>query len=90
MLSENIRRLRLAKGINQVELAVNLGVTKQTVSNWENNNIQPSIEMLVAIAKYFSVSCDSLLGLDNRKYIEITGLTDKQISNIQALIDDLN
>ncbi|MDY5886413.1 MAG: helix-turn-helix transcriptional regulator, partial [Treponema sp.] len=41
MLSEQIKNLRTAKGINQVELAKCLGVTKQSVSNWENENIMP-------------------------------------------------
>ena len=47
MLNERIRELRNAAGISQVELAEKLGVSKQSVSNWENDNIQPSIEMLV-------------------------------------------
>lgn len=35
MLSENIRRLRKAKGLSQEELAVKLNVVRQTVSKWE-------------------------------------------------------
>lgn len=89
MLNEMIRDLRLRNSISQVELAKRLGVTKQTVSNWENNNIQPSVEMLVLIAKYFSVSTDSLLGLDDRKYLEVTGLTERQLSHIQCIINDI-
>ena len=50
MLHEQIRRLRMARGITQVELAHRLGVSKQSVSNWESNNIQPSIELLEKIA----------------------------------------
>ena len=46
MLHEQIRRLRTARGITHVELAHRLGVSKQSVSNWESNNIQPSIELL--------------------------------------------
>ena len=42
MLNERIRQLREARGMTQVELARQLSVTKQSVSNWENNNIQPS------------------------------------------------
>ena len=36
MLSENIKRLRKAKGLSQEELAVKLNVVRQTVSKWEN------------------------------------------------------
>ena len=71
MLNETIRNLRTARGISQVDLASELGITKQCVSNWENDNILPSIEMLVKISKYFKVSTDYLLGLDNKKTIDV-------------------
>ena len=61
MLNERIRELRTAIGFSQVELAEKLGVSKQSVSNWENDNIQPSIEMLIKIAHTFNVSTDYLL-----------------------------
>lgn len=89
MLSERIRELRIAKSMSQVELAKKLGVTKQSVSNWENDNIQPSIEMLVKISKTLNVSADNLLSLDNRKYIEVSGLSDEVIAHIQQIINDL-
>lgn len=89
MLHENIRKLRIARGLNQVELGRALGVAKQTVSNWENSNIQPSVDMLVKIARYFSVSTDYLLGLDDRRYIEISGLTEKQLVHLQQLAEDI-
>lgn len=88
-LNENIRELRVARNLSQVDLAKALGVTKQSVSNWENNNIQPSIDMLVHLARFFSVSTDCLLGLNQRKYLEITGLTDRQLAHIVAIIKDL-
>ena len=88
-LNENIRHLRLARNLSQVDLANALGVTKQSVSNWENNNIQPSIDMLVRLAEFFSVSTDYILGLNHRKYIEISELTDSQIAHISAIINDI-
>lgn len=88
-LNENIRKLRQARSLSQVDLAKALGVTKQSISNWENDNIQPSIDMLVRIAAFFSVSTDYLLGLDQRRYIEITGLSEEQIAHVAAIIDDI-
>ena len=67
MLNERIRQLREARGMTQVELARQLSVTKQSVSNWENNNIQPSVEMAVAIADFFGVTLDDLLGRAERR-----------------------
>ncbi len=88
-LNDNIRKLRTAKGISQVEFSKHLGVTKQCVSNWENDNILPSIEMLIKIAEYFSVSTDFLLGLSPIKTLSVDGLSDHEIAHIRALVQDL-
>ena len=89
MLNERIKQLRIDRNITQVALAKDLSVSKQSVSNWENNNIQPSIDMLIKIAESFSVSTDYLLGLDNKKYVEIAGLSDIKIAHIQQIINDM-
>ena len=89
MLNEKIKQLRMARNISQVELARKLGVSKQSVSNWENDNIQPSIDMLVKISKCLSVSTDYLLGLNPEKTIDATGLTDIQITHIRQIVEDI-
>lgn len=89
MLNERIRKLRQERNWSQVDLAKKLNVTKQSVSNWENDNIQPSIDMLVKLARVFSVSTDYILGLEERRYLEVTGLTDEEMSHIQLVIRDL-
>ena len=89
MLNERIKQLRIGRGLSQVDLAEKLGVSKQSVSNWENDNIQPSIEMLVKISHIFSVSTDYLLGEDSREFIEITGLKKEYRPHIQQIIDDM-
>jgi bacteriophage CI repressor helix-turn-helix domain len=89
MLNERIRALRITKGINQIQLANKLGVTKQSISNWENDNILPSVDMLVKLAAFFSVSTDYLLGLDNRRTLSVENLSDTQIAHLQLLIEDL-
>lgn len=89
-LNENIKRLRQARGMNQVELASALGVTKQCVSNWENDNIIPSIEMLIKLADIFRVSTDYLLGREERTLLDVSRLTENQIGHISLIIDDLS
>ena len=89
-LNENIKKLRLSRGLSQVEFAKILCVTKQCVSNWENDNVMPSIEMLCKIADFFCVSTDYLLGRDERLTIEVSNLTERQIAHIVSLIDDLS
>lgn len=89
MLNQRIREIRQARGMSQVELAGLLGVTKQSVSNWENDNIQPSVEMLVSLSKTLSVSADYLLGLDDRQTLDISGLSPQVAGHLQLLINDL-
>lgn len=89
MIGETIRELRDSFNISQVELAKNLGVTKQCVSNWENDNILPSIDMLIKISKFFNVTTDYLLGLKDTKTINVDGLTLSEIAHIKLLVDDL-
>lgn len=84
-----IRKLRKEFNISQVELASKLGVTKQCVSNWENDNILPSIEMLIKLAKYFNVSTDYLLGINSEKNLNVSELDDIEISHIKLIIEDL-
>ena len=89
MFGDIVKKLRLSHNLNQVQLADELNVSKQTISNWENNNILPSIDMLVKLSDFFSVPTDYLLELDNRKFIEVTGLTDTQRAHIQQIIKDI-
>ena len=89
-LNENIKKLRTARGLNQVEFAKILGVSKQCVSNWENDNVMPSIDMLVKIADYFNVTTDFVLGRNDKTYINVSGLTDEQISHISLIVSDIS
>lgn len=89
MLGDNIKNLRINKGLSQVDLANKLSVTKQSVSNWENENIMPSVEMLIKIAEIFGVTTDFLLGLSEKHTLNTDGLTELQIAHIQTLINDI-
>ena len=60
-VSTTIKRLRLEKNINQEQLAEQLHVTRQAVSNWETGKTQPDIETLTSIAEYFCVSLEYLI-----------------------------
>lgn len=88
MLSKRIYEVRMSFGWTQVQLAQKLGVTKQTVSNWENDNIQPSIDMLVKLSYIFNVSTDYLLGLTPTNSINVDGLPREFVSHIVQIIDD--
>lgn len=62
-ISENIRRMRLDKGMTQEALAAHVGVTGQAVSKWERDECYPDITLLPRLANCFDVTVDELLGM---------------------------
>ncbi|MCI8909138.1 MAG: helix-turn-helix transcriptional regulator [Oscillibacter sp.] len=62
MLNENIRAARRAKGLSQEELAVKLGVVRQTVSKWEQGLSVPDSDLLISLSEAFETPVSTLLG----------------------------
>nr|MCR4598651.1 helix-turn-helix domain-containing protein [Acetatifactor sp.] len=58
-----IADLRRTKQLTQAQLADIVGVSFQTISKWENGSAMPDITYLPALAEFFEVSVDQLLGL---------------------------
>lgn len=57
-----VRELRKKKGIQQKELAIAIGVSQPTISDWESNKTDPSGERLKKLAEYFAVDELFILG----------------------------
>lgn len=89
MLGERIRAVRISRKLTQVEFAKILNVSKQSVSNWENDEVVPALQMIKQIAEKFSVSADYLLELNNRYILDIEGLSIEVIAHLQQIINDL-
>jgi len=65
-ISTQIQHIRMEKNITQEEFGKLFHVTRQTVSNWENEKSYPDLQTLVAISDTFDVSLDVLLKDDNK------------------------
>ena len=92
MIGEKIRSLRESRGISQVELSHRVNVTKQAVSNWENDNIMPSLDAIIQLAEYFNVTTDYLLDVnhhtDEHFVIPTEGLTLEQFSIVCLIVKE--
>mgnify|MGYP000763931129 CR=1 FL=1 len=66
-IAAKLSELRTAKGITQDEVASSLSVSNKTISKWENGTSSPDLSMLVSLAKYYNVSTDTLLGLEDKR-----------------------
>lgn len=89
MFGERLKALRLAKGISQEELGKRLGVTKQTVSNWELENVTPSLDMFLSIVCFFSTTPNRMLGYETYVGLDVSGLSEQEIAHLTMIIDDL-
>ena len=87
-LGTQIKKYRQELQISQEELADRVYVSRQTISNWENDNVLPSVEMLIKMADFFGVSTDFLLGRTPTSVISVDGLTEEQQSHVRLLVGD--
>lgn len=89
MFSERIKELRTMRKMSQEELGIRLGVSKQAVSNWENGNVTPSMDMIQCLISFFHITPNYLFGYEDHPLIDVTGLTDEETGHIMMLVDDL-
>ena len=75
---EKIKDLRVNSGMNQVQLAKRLGITKSAVNSWETGTNSPSLLYIIKLAQIFGVSTDYLLGVNERLTVDITALDESQ------------
>lgn len=61
---ERLKELRENKSINQIVLGRYLGFGATAISSYENGRNEPAIDTLIRIAKYFDVSIDYLIGVE--------------------------
>jgi len=64
----NLKLLRREKGISQQTLADALGISQQSINNYENKTIEPDIDMLKMMAYYFNTTIDYIVGYANTRY----------------------
>lgn len=75
-LQEQLKELRTQAGLSQKKMADILNVSQVAIAHWENGSREPSIEMIINIAKYFNVSPSYLMGWDKEFIQPINNLTE--------------
>ena len=78
-IGKNILELRKDRGVKQEDLAAELGVTAAAVSKWENGYTLPDLYMLCAIADYFHVTTDALLGRDHPGKLAVIAASNEEL-----------
>lgn len=58
---EQLRKIRKDRGLTQEQVASKLNVSRQAISNWENNKNLPDLEIVVELSMAFDLSLDQLI-----------------------------
>lgn len=84
---EQIRALRLNAGLTQQQLANKLGITKSTVSYYEQAVRFPSTDVIISLAEVFHITTDQLLGLEPKSQaLDVTDLSEEDIEFLQNAV----
>lgn len=89
LIGNNIKALRNEYKLTQSELAQKLGVTKSTVSAYENDTRLPSYDVLIRLSQVFRTSTDSIINDTGAKTIDVSNLDAEQIMTVERLISYL-
>jgi transcriptional regulator with XRE-family HTH domain len=80
-LGQRIQMGRKEAGLSQEELAEQLGITRQAVSRWENDNGYPEMEKLIRLSQIYQVSLDYLVGHESERSVGDTSAKGWYVSN---------
>ena len=88
-MGEKLKSLRIEKNLTQKQVADRIGLAISAVSSYESGTRYPSYDVLVKLARIFHVSTDYLLGMTDKRNINVTGLSDNEIELVSQLVDTL-
>ncbi len=88
-LGQRLKILRIHNNLTQNQLARKLSVSKSVISAYENSQRMPSYDILIHLARLFKVSTDYLLGIENARIVDLSGLSEVQTSALTTIIHSM-
>ena len=85
-IGDRIKQLRERENISQSALASELDATRAAVNAWEMGVSNPSMQSLIELSRYFRVSVDYLLGLEDTDRVSLDGLTEDEKELVLQMI----
>jgi transcriptional regulator with XRE-family HTH domain len=85
-----LKELRINRSMTQEQAANQFGLSKATISGYENNIKTPSLSVLIKMASFYGVSADYLLGLESHRMLSLDGLSFNQEKIIKELINEFH
>lgn len=87
--SQRLKQLRAEKHLTQAQVAQRIGVTASMVSSYETDIRLPSYEVLVKIANVFGVTIDYLLCQEDKRFLDISMLSDEEAAIVCGMVSIL-
>ena len=88
-MGDKLRSLRIEKNLTQKQVADRIGLAISAVSSYESGSRYPTYDTLIKLARMFHVSTDYLLGIADKRNIDVNGLNDEDVGLISQLVDKL-
>ena len=88
-MGDKLKSLRIEKKLTQKQVADRIGLAISAVSSYESGSRYPYYDVLVKLARMFHVSTDYLLGITDKRNIDVTGLNDNEIELVLQLVEML-
>ena len=85
--SQRLKQLRQDKHLTQAQVAARVGVTASMVSSYETDIRLPSFEVMVRLADLFGVTVDYLLCREDRRFLDISALSDEEAAAVCGLVE---
>lgn len=86
---EKVKSLRKERGLTQKQLAGMVGVAVSAISAYESGCRYPSYSGLVSLARIFHVSTDYLLGIADKRSVDVSGLDENEIDAVIHMVNVL-
>lgn len=87
--SQRLKKLRTDKHLTQAQVAKRVGVTASMVSSYETDIRLPSYDVMISLADLFGVTVDYLLGREEKRFLDISELTDAEAAVVCDMVNIL-
>ena len=90
-IGENIRKFRLERRLTQVQLAEKIGTRQKVITDYETGKTKPPRDRLLALAKFFDITVEKLVGENGQHYDEPPKIHgNKRIMKLQEIFEQLS
>ena len=88
IMKNRLKDMRLKRGISQKILGIEIGVSQQNISKYENDIASIPIDVVIAMSEYFKVSTDYILGLSDERYnLKMQMTFNKEVDEYYEIIE---